>query len=70
MLFRSIAAGLDYLDVAPTVVEVVRTLDLPQPDTHLRPLDDDQRAAAVALAETWALGASVSRVIEALATTR
>jgi 5'-3' exonuclease len=65
-----IAAGLDYLDVAPTVVEVVRTLDLPQSDTQLRPLDDDQRAAAVTLAETWALGTSVSRVIEALATTR
>ncbi|RCL90991.1 MAG: flap endonuclease, partial [Microbacterium sp.] len=65
-----IAAGLDYLDVAPTVVEVVRTLDLPQPDAQLRPLDDDQRAAAVTLAETWALGTSVSRVIEALATTR
>ena len=61
---------LDYLEVAPTVVEVVRDLDLPAPDTHLRPLDDDQRAAAVTLAETWALGTSVSRVIEVLATTR
>ena len=65
-----ITAGLDYLEVAPTVVEVVRDLDLPQPDTQLRPLDDDQRAAAVTLAETWALGTSVSRVIEVLATTR
>lgn len=65
-----IAAGLDYLAVAPTVVEVVRTLDLPQPDTRLHPLDDAQRANARALADTWALGASIDRLTGALATTR
>lgn len=65
-----ILAGADYLAVAPAVVGVVRTLGLPQPDDRLRPLDDTQRTAAVELAETWSLGSSVARVIEALATTR
>ncbi len=36
-----ITAALPYLEVAPTVVAVVKDLDLPAVDSRLRPLDDD-----------------------------
>ncbi len=62
-----IAAGASYLEVAPTVVEVVRDLDLQVPDTRLRPLNGDQRTAAETLAARWNLGGSMVRVLEALA---
>lgn len=61
-----ILAALPYLDVAPTVVEVVKDLDLPAPDTRLRAPDDTQRADADALAEQWALGTAMTRIIDAL----
>ncbi|WP_344070085.1 5'-3' exonuclease [Microbacterium sediminicola] len=63
---NKVLAGGDYLDVAPAVVQVVTDLDLPTPDTALRPLDAAARASAIALAERWSLGISVSRVIDAL----
>jgi 5'-3' exonuclease len=59
-------AGLPYLAVAPTVVEVVRTLSLPTVDSQLRPLDAQQRADAAALAERWSLGTAMDRIIAAL----
>lgn len=61
-----IRAGLPYLAVAPTVVAVVRDLDLAVPDTRLRPLDDAQRARLAELADRWALGAAVERITAAL----
>ncbi len=61
-----ILAALPYLDVAPTVVEVVKDLDLPAPDAHLRALGDAQRADAAILAEQWALGTAMTRIIDAL----
>jgi 5'-3' exonuclease len=63
-----ITNALPYLEVAPTVVEVVKTLDLPSVDSRLRPLDERAKADAAALAERWALGAAMNRIIEALDT--
>ncbi|MDR2998699.1 MAG: 5'-3' exonuclease [Microbacterium sp.] len=57
----------DYLDVAPTVVEVARSLDLEVPSARLRPLDPSEDDAANALAEQWNLGTSMTRALTALA---
>jgi 5'-3' exonuclease len=59
-------AGLPYLAVAPEVVAVVRDLDLPEIDTRLRPLDESKKKDAAALAEQWALGTAMTRIIDAL----
>ena len=59
-------ASLPYLAVAPEVVAVVRDLDLAEPDTLLRPLDESAKKDAAALAERWALGAAMTRIIDAL----
>jgi 5'-3' exonuclease len=61
-----ITAALGYLEVAPTVVAVVRDLDLGGPDLALpaSPADPD---SLVLLTERWGLGSSVTRVVEALA---
>ena len=61
-----IMAGLPYLAVAPTVVEVVKDLDLGEADSLLRPLDDRARADAASLAEQWALGTAMTRITDAL----
>ncbi|MFH8252383.1 5'-3' exonuclease H3TH domain-containing protein [Microbacterium sp. B2969] len=61
-----ITNALPYLAVAPTVVEVVKNLDLPQVDSRLRPLDEQKRTNAAALAERWSLGAAMNRIIDAL----
>ena len=61
-----IGNALDYLAVAPRVVEVVKTLDLPHVDARLRALDDEKKADAAAFAEQWALGAAMTRIIAAL----
>jgi 5'-3' exonuclease len=61
-------AGLPYLAVAPQVVAVVRDLPLTVPDTRLRPLDDQGKADATSLAERWALGTAMSRIVGALDT--
>lgn len=61
-----ILAALPYLDVAPTVVEVVKDLDVPAPDARLRTPDEKQRADAATLAEQWALGTAMTRIIDAL----
>ena len=59
-------AGRPYLAVAPTVVEVVRDLPLPEIDARLRPLDEQRRADAASLAERWALGTAMTRILETL----
>jgi 5'-3' exonuclease len=59
-------AGRPYLAVAPTVVEVVRDLPLPEIDARLRPLDEQRRADAASLAERWALGTAMTRIFETL----
>ena len=59
-------ASLPYLAVAPEVVAVVRDLALTEPDTLLRPLDESAKQDAAALAERWALGAAMTRIIDAL----
>jgi len=58
-----ILAAADYLDVAPTVVEVVRTLELPDVDARLRAPD---AAAVDALAAEWNLGSSLDRAVAAI----
>lgn len=63
-----VLAGLPYLAVAPRVVAVVRDLPLEVPDPRLSPLDEQAKAAAAALAERWALGASMTRIVDALDT--
>jgi 5'-3' exonuclease len=60
------AAAVDYLAVAPTVVEVVRDLPLGDVDARLRAPGDDRRAALAALGERWALGGSLDRCLTAL----
>jgi 5'-3' exonuclease len=61
-----LAAGASYLAVAPKVVAVVRDLDLPEIDARLRPLGDDAKVAATTLADEWALGTAMTRIIDAL----
>ena len=64
---RRIVAGADYLRVAPTVVAVVRDLDLEAPDLRMPtsvPADPD---AFERLVERWGLGSSAERVVAALA---
>lgn len=56
-------AAADYLAVAPTVVEVVRTLDLPDADARLRTPD---AAVTAALAADWNLGSSLDRAVTAI----
>jgi 5'-3' exonuclease len=59
----------DYLAVAPTVVEVVRDLDLPtldQAGARLHPVTGDDRAELERLADDWNLGGSVGRLLTAL----
>ncbi|MCC2029750.1 5'-3' exonuclease [Microbacterium sp. YMB-B2] len=61
-----VIAASDYLDVAPTVVEVARGLDIAVPATPVRALDAPQTASAEELAAQWNLGSSMQRAIAAL----
>ncbi|WP_194395622.1 5'-3' exonuclease [Microbacterium atlanticum] len=61
-----VLSGLPYLTVAPQVVAVVRDLPLQVPDHRLRPLDEDAKADAAALAERWALSSAMTRIVDAL----
>lgn len=61
-----ILAASDYLDVAPTVVLVARDLDIAVPAEPIGHLDDTAKDAAVALAEAWNLGTSMTRALAAL----
>jgi 5'-3' exonuclease len=58
-------AARDYLAVAPTVVDVVRDIPIPQLDDRVpsRPADPE---ALLALAERWGLSSSVERVLHAM----
>ncbi len=62
---RIIAASA-YLDVAPTVVEVARDLNINPPTEQVSALDATQQKAAEELAEQWNLGGSMQRAISAL----
>jgi 5'-3' exonuclease len=61
-------AASDYLAVAPTVVEVVRTLELPEVDSRIEPLPADRVALVQSLATTWGLGDAAKRALRALGT--
>lgn len=61
-----IIGAADYLEVAPTVVEVVRDLDLGEFDARIRPLDAERLAEVELLAAEWNLGGSAQRVLRAL----
>lgn len=62
-------AASDYLAVAPTVVNVVRDLALPDVDATIRPLTADQVDAAQAFATLWGLDSAMTRILAALPTT-
>lgn len=61
-----ILAALPYLEVAPTVVGVVRDLDLPSVDARLNALDERSRKDAADLAERRGLGTAMTRIADAL----
>jgi 5'-3' exonuclease len=64
-----LAAAADYLAVAPTVVGVVRDLELPSLDearAELHPVAGEQRAELERLRDEWNLGGSVTRLLAAL----
>lgn len=54
-------AAADYLAVAPTVVQVVRSLDLPEPEFR-----KPDTVAAEELAREWGLESSMKRILAAL----
>jgi 5'-3' exonuclease len=62
---RKIREAADYLEVAPTVVEVARHIDLGRPDLTLplSPVDPD---ALVRLSDTWNLESPIARLVETL----
>lgn len=62
-----VIAASDYLDVAPTVVEVARNLSIEVPAEPVRALDPSEADAATALAAQWNLGSSMERAVAALA---
>jgi 5'-3' exonuclease len=62
-----ITAAQDYLAVAPHVVEVVRTLELPDFDGRIRESTPDQATSLESLAHTWGLSSSLKRAQRALA---
>jgi 5'-3' exonuclease len=59
-------AASEYLLVAPTVVEVVCDIDLPDFDDEIKQLDDDRLALVAALGKKWGLGSPLTRVLAAL----
>jgi 5'-3' exonuclease len=61
-----ITAAADYLRVAPTVVEVVKSITFPDFDAEIRPLTPEQVVRVEELADKWALGSAVPRVLSAL----
>ena len=63
-----ITGAAAYLDVAPTVVEVVRDLEFAAFDARLHALAAAEAAEVRRLGEEWNLGGSVQRVLQALGT--
>lgn len=64
---QKLNTAADYLAVAPTVVNVVRDLDLGPVDSRMRPLNAGQEAKLKKLAEDWNLGGAAERVRKAYA---
>ncbi len=67
---RRLAAAGDYLSVAPTVVGVVRDLDLSSESVQLSAWDEHRRAGWDEHVERWGLGGSAARAVHALAPLR
>jgi 5'-3' exonuclease len=61
-----ILAAADYLTVAPTVVNVVRDLQLPQFDARIRANTTEQGAELDRLSAEWGLSGSMKRARDAL----
>jgi 5'-3' exonuclease len=61
-----IRAAADYLAIAPTVVNVVRNLELPPFDGRIRAISERQASDLHRLSNEWALGTSLERVRAAL----
>lgn len=61
-----LVAASDYLLVAPTVVEVAKSIRLTDFDATIAPLDEDELARVAQLRERWGLGSTVPRVLAAL----
>ena len=66
---KKIREAADYLEVAPTVVEVARDLDVGKPDLTL-PLTPDDPDALVRLSEKWNLDSPIARLVETLTNLR
>ncbi|MCC3283568.1 MULTISPECIES: 5'-3' exonuclease [Arthrobacter] len=67
-----LTAAADYLASAPSVVRIVRDLDVPSPEdagARLSPVTGDRRTELESLAGEWNLGGSVRRLIESLDST-
>ena len=67
---KRLAAAGDYLSVAPTVVRVVRDLDLSGVELQLSTWDDERQRAWSAHAKRWGLGGSAERAATALTALR
>jgi 5'-3' exonuclease len=65
-LRAKLLAAADYLAVAPTVVEVVRTLELPEVDSRIEPLPAHRVELVQSLASAWGLGEAAKRALRAL----
>ena len=61
-----IIAATDYLAVAPKVVEVVRGLELPSFDAHIRARTSEQSETLDGLSKRWGLSGSLQRARRAL----
>ncbi|MEO6200977.1 MAG: 5'-3' exonuclease [Cryobacterium sp.] len=61
-----ILAAADYLTVAPTVVKVVRDLELPRFDARIRVSTGEQADHLERLSTDWGLGSSLKRARDAL----
>ena len=62
---RKIVAAADYLEVAPAVTKVARSIDLGAPDLTL-PLTPADPERLVQLSEKWNLESPIARLVEAL----
>ncbi|MBD7993958.1 5'-3' exonuclease [Arthrobacter sp. Sa2CUA1] len=67
-----LTAAAGYLEAAPSVVRIVRGLELPSLDeagARLHPVEGENRARLEQLADEWNLGGSVGRLLKALDST-